>query len=299
MNRRQRNQYKRLRSISGRKEKTIDKMPDAFLSDMKKEQKDLVEVIVLAFAQMFDIKDDVIISNQSNISRVAASKALKEIFKRLGQRITNKMINGYLSLMGLNKKYFAVFKTGLLLDAQSKAESRVWASLGYDPETKKLKNGSYLDSITKDKTLERRIKVIATRAAIGGTSWLDFRKNVSDYILKTGKNGALSQVLNRSAVYDSFAEVDRTLTAVYAEELDLKYFIYQGGLMTTTRPFCKERNGKVFSSEEIDAWNDLTWQGKNEGSTVQISQGGYNCRHFYSPISEELAEQIRPDLLNS
>lgn len=272
-------------------------MPDVFLRDVKREQKELVQNLLFAFAETLTIEDGIIKNTQSNINKAASSKIIATIFKLLGERIGNKLITGYATLMGINKKYFGVFKSGLLTKAQSKAENRVWASLGYDPKNKNITKGAFLDNLAKDKTIERRIKGIATRAALGGISWTVFKRNVTNYINKTGKSGVLAQVLTKSAAFDSFAEVDRTLTGVYAEELGLNYFIYEGGTMKTTRPFCEERNGKVFTSSEIDAWNRLSWQGKNESSTVQISQGGYNCRHHFSPISQELAEQLRPDLI--
>ena len=70
----------------------------------------------------------------------------------------------------------------------------------------------------------------------------------------------------------------------------MKYYLYTGGLLKSTRPFCKERNGKFFKKEEVQSWGDLDdWAGKMEGTnskTIFQTAGGYNCQHSILPVSE-------------
>ena len=85
----------------------------------------------------------------------------------------------------------------------------------------------------------------------------------------------------------------------YANQLQLNYFIYQGGEIKTTRAFCEERNGNVYTREEGASWNSLQWEGQKEGNNIFIDGGGYNCRHYLDWISYELAKQLRPNIERS
>ena len=135
-----------------------------------------------------------------------------------------------------------------------------------------------------------------------GVSFADVRDNAEDFII--GSGGKLGVVDNfnlvQSRVQDTFAEYDRRLSNGYSTALDLNYFIYQGGEINTTRDFCEERNGNVYTREEGEEWNELVWEGKNtDVNNVLLTAGGYNCRHYFDCISYELAVQLRPDIQKS
>jgi hypothetical protein len=83
-------------------------------------------------------------------------------------------------------------------------------------------------------------------------------------------------------------------------DLGLKYAVYQGGLIKTSRDFCEDRNNKCFSEKEIMSWENLNWEGKPQiGYNALIDCGGYNCRHRLDWISEEYAKRLRPDLFKN
>ena len=66
-----------------------------------------------------------------------------------------------------------------------------------------------------------------------------------------------------------------------AEDAGIKYFMYYGNLMTTSRDFCIQRIGKVYSKEVIDSW-DYNWGGKS--GPAFTNRGGYNCRHRWVAV---------------
>jgi hypothetical protein len=86
--------------------------------------------------------------------------------------------------------------------------------------------------------------------------------------------------------------------------------LYQGGIIATTRPFCKKRNGKVFTRDEIKLFGtskdkfggyerkgDGYFKGKYKSGYNPLTDAGcYNCRHFYNWISNRLAIRLRPEL---
>ena len=108
-----------------------------------------------------------------------------------------------------------------------------------------------------------------------------------------GDKGIISTQFNRWT-YDIYSQYDRVAANEMRKSLGLKYAIYEGGEIETTREFCEERNRKVFSEEEILSWSELTWKGKPDiGYNPIIDCGGYNCRHKLRWISTELALKLR------
>jgi len=71
-----------------------------------------------------------------------------------------------------------------------------------------------------------------------------------------------------------------------ALDAGLEHFVYYGDVIHDSRQFCVARAGKVFSSEQVDAWDGHTWPGKKPGS-VWINQGGYRCRHHFHAVRPE------------
>lgn len=108
-----------------------------------------------------------------------------------------------------------------------------------------------------------------------------------------GDKGILSTQFNRWT-YDIYSQYDRVAGNEMRKTLGLKYAIYEGGEIETTRPFCDERNGKVYSEEEILSWANLDFKGKPDiAYNPIIDCGGYNCRHKLRWISTELALKLR------
>ena len=116
--------------------------------------------------------------------------------------------------------------------------------------------------------------------------------------------GLYSKAL-QNLVLDTYQQVDRAASKEYAVRLKLDTFIYAGGLIETSREFCKKRNNQVFTEEEAAKWKDdptLPRSKKEKDSGVVsgydplVDMGRFNCRHRTRYISRELARELRPDL---
>jgi hypothetical protein len=57
-------------------------------------------------------------------------------------------------------------------------------------------------------------------------------------------------------------------------------FAYMGPADVKLRPFCRERVGKVFTREQIEAMDN------GQMPNVFLSGGGYNCRHTFIAVSK-------------
>lgn len=98
----------------------------------------------------------------------------------------------------------------------------------------------------------------------------------------------------RLVVSDAFALSDAAVSESIAENLGLEWYLYTGGLIDTTRPFCKARNGKFFHKTEVENWASLSWNGKMPDTTektIFLTRGGYNCQHSLLPVSESVVPQ--------
>lgn len=134
-----------------------------------------------------------------------------------------------------------------------------------------------------------------------GLSIADIKTGLSGLVLGDANKLGIVDNYNfvKLRINDTFAEYDRRVSDQYATQLQLNYFIYNGGEIKTTRDFCEERNNNVYTREEALEWNTLDWQGKKPGHNVLNDAGGYNCRHYLDWISYELAKQLRPDIQRS
>lgn len=102
---------------------------------------------------------------------------------------------------------------------------------------------------------------------------------------------------SRGIVKDSLFQYARAYQNSVTVDLKLEWFRYVGGLIDTSRPFCRDRNGGFFIQKEVESWASLEWAGKNNlttESSIFVFCGGYNCNHQLIPVSEAIvpAEDI-------
>ncbi len=83
--------------------------------------------------------------------------------------------------------------------------------------------------------------------------------------------------------------IETRLMQIYAssqleigKEAGVKKWKYRGTLVRDSREWCVGKLGKVFTREEIDAFDNDTWAGKAPGNTF-TSRGGWRCRHTWQP----------------
>lgn len=82
------------------------------------------------------------------------------------------------------------------------------------------------------------------------------------------------------------AGFSRTVALRKAEDAGLELFVYAGPLDQITRPFCRERVGRVFTKAEVADWDN------GQGLPAAVYLGGYNCRHRLNPISRKRAREV-------
>lgn len=70
----------------------------------------------------------------------------------------------------------------------------------------------------------------------------------------------------------------------------IKSYTYTGGVIATTRDFCRRHNNKTYTrAEQRRIWSG-SWGGKAPGDAL-TARGGYNCRHYWIPNKEAQNEE--------
>lgn len=123
----------------------------------------------------------------------------------------------------------------------------------------------------------------------------DVRGLLSGFEGKTGNMARYADLYASDATMNFHTEV----TLKKATDIGISNFLYYGNVMKTTRPFCRERVGNVYSKEEIEGWDALSWQGQS--GPAMTNRGGYNCRHSWVPvklseIDEAELEKAKPEV---
>jgi hypothetical protein len=103
------------------------------------------------------------------------------------------------------------------------------------------------------------------------------------------RGGNLRETVNR-AVTAAVVGFGAAYLMSRSRQRNIKRFQYVGGTIETSRDFCVEHDGNIYTEEEIyDIWDD-DWPGKEEGDPFVV-RGGYNCRHFWVPVEDEQGEE--------
>lgn len=147
--------------------------------------------------------------------------------------------------------------------------------------TKNPGEKSYGAFVAKAEDVLMRLQGWITRSMIGGKPHSQFLGEIKELVPSEFDR------YYKTHLYDMGMQYERVTNNSYGEQLGLTHAVYAGGIIDTTRHFCDDRNGKVWTLAEIRSWNDLSWRGKIEGVDVLMALGGYNCRHYLNYISEE------------
>ena len=100
-----------------------------------------------------------------------------------------------------------------------------------------------------------------------------------------------------------FFMLNRVENYLQALEYNMKYFVFQGGLREKSLDFCRRRNNKVFSIEELLSWKNDPDRPLIENYDPILHMGGDRCfegdsfcYHSLSFISDSYAKDLRPDI---
>ena len=270
----------------------------------------LYEAIVNDFADKLERKDGKILANQRNVNYVASIEATYNKFsEKYTPRISTVIADGFNMINAFNVDYFSTFDgfNDYALTTQ-KIQKIIRNRLGITAEgngkTISLVPGGYMDSLLKDNTIKNQIKNLSYNEVLKGSGFESFKKGLKNYIIGNSETVGGFRQFYRNYAYDIFVNIDRQESTLLAIDLDLKYFFYEGTLIKTSRQFCIDRAGKLFSIKEALKWVNDPWikqafaKGYISSYNPTSDMGLWACRHIPRYISKEVAWALRPELKN-
>ena len=287
------------------RERSIVKSERILYRKMGVFQKELTELTLDLLLDRIRFDDGKAVATGANFNTINSLGSVYDIFiKQNSDDIVAQLIEGIKSIHRHNEAYFSRVIGKSVKTDSLKIFNILLGRLGITQDNK-IKPGGYIDSVLNTGDAIAELKNEALRAIISGQSLAGFKKAIKNKIQGSPSSpGILEQHYNRH-LYDLWQQYDREAGRQFAEKLDLKYAIYQGGLIKTSRPFCKVRNNLVFTAEEISKFgtpNDPfggysdkatgDFQGKNDNYSPFLDLGGYNCRHQLDWVSNELGEYL-------
>lgn len=224
------------------------------------------------------------------------------LFRAIQRRYSDTMLGTVLKwagrLLGLNEQYFETFTDPAenIRDAARRLTLQRW---GYNINTRELIPGGYFESLFNSASVAQRAASLVNQAIAQNMPLAQFQKTFRQVMVGQPGQGMLERHWKTNS-FDLYQRIDRTANLIYADRLGLWYAVYSGTLEEDSRAWCIKHVNKVLSRAEIDKWRDATWKGKNTiGYDPYTDCGGFFCRHSWSWISDELAEKLRPDIVEN
>ncbi|MGG5486264.1 hypothetical protein [Gaetbulibacter sp. PBL-D1] len=288
---------KEIQNLSYLKAKKIDKIIEEIEKRIQNASSSLTKSMLNMFLDQLQTENGRILSklNQKTISLFNAAYGSYSNTTRI--RLLESIMSDIQTIVFENETFYkkSVNAKSSHTDAIRKIVNR---RLGIDDKGKTLKNG-FLQSLADESVLKSEIQKHIFRELFKGTTPELLRRSLKTVIEGDNERLGLFDKHYRTFSFDVYAQLDAYTGALYADRLGLQYFIYNGGVIKTSRAFCKKKNGKVFSIEEAEKWVDdptLTAIPSKESYNWLIDRGGYNCRHSIDFIASEVAYVLRPDL---
>jgi hypothetical protein len=213
--------------------------------------------------------------------------------KKNGVGLAATLVDGVSELVTFNAKYFSAMesKTKLAPINKQVIESlNGWLGI----EGNKVARNGYLDTIIRDPQVKNLIKDSLMKSVVSQNGWFETKKNFKDFLTDTPERTGKMKQYYRNFTYDLYSQADRTAGKITADKLGLEYAIYEGGLIETSRQFCIDHNGTVYTREEIEKFDPP--EAKQPDYNPFIDLGGYGCRHHLNWIPKIVAFALRPEL---
>lgn len=287
---------KKITQLAGSRSKLIGDLLNRLENQVKASQRDLLETV------LNDFLDGMETDEAGNIKNTLANKRrfsmFDQVFSRFakdkGLEVVKGLSEGVGRVVDFNQQYYSAFeKPAILAPIHANVKETVNSWLGLSDRGSVQPNG-YLDTLIKDPSVKNKIRDIALRGVISQAGYNETKTNLKNHIIGSGDNTGALERYYRNFAYDLYSVADRTSAKVYADKLKFNYAIYEGGLIETSREFCEEHNGKVYSREEIADFDPKV--AKPPGYDPFTDLGGYGCRHHLNWVPDAVAFSMRPDL---
>jgi hypothetical protein len=289
-----------IEQLSGYTEKRIVAAIAALEKQNKGLQSELLNLLLQDFVSKITLKEGKIELTAANLAKVSELDKLFSNFKvEFIDDQMSKFTEELLQIAELNGEYYAALGFDQkVVDGISKANELIKARIGVTGSKNAIVPGGYLDTLAQTAEVKQVLKNIVISQITTTRNVQEFTKAIGNFVKGTPDvDGALVRYYRQYA-YDSYNQVLEVKNQEFAKGLGLKWFIYVGSVIQTTRPFCSKRAGKVFSTDEVAKWKDdtdLIQPSTKDSYAPLLERGRYNCRHMIKYVSEEMAKRLAPE----
>ncbi len=277
----------------------VDKMA-AIKRKISVSERSFVGRLLADFAPELEYKDGELRVTTRNLARLQIlERVMAEFAGDEAKALTERFAVDLLEVAGRNESYYllAGFE-----DAKVKAITEdtalIRARIGLDEKGRILKGG-YLDRLAAAPEARQKILDYVVNSMASRKGPKAFVSGLKELVQGGAKSEGVITKHWEGAAFDSYNQLREISNLHMANELELNYFVYTGGVIDSTRRFCEKRNRKVFSRAETVNWKndpDLIDQATKDTYNPLVDRGRYNCRHFIMWISDERAKELRPDI---
>lgn len=301
----------KLSDITDKKIAFINKISDKLQSDIVKMQSELLDSMLIEVMPLLEVDQfGNIISNQRNIEII---QDIDDVFEKINVQYQTEIVqsigdntlkinslnNAYFTNLFIEEAYIGQFKKIL-----KNTENIMSYKIGISPKNGKLIKDGFLDRFVSDPTVKADLKDMTLKAVTSQQNFESFITSLKETVKGTeATNGIFERYYKQNAT-DVYSQYNNAYNLQIADDLDMNYFIYQGGIISDSREFCIKHNDKVFTRKEAEKfkrWKDSSGKvpsyiSKFPSYDPLIDCGGFNCRHQISWITQEMAFKLRPDL---
>jgi len=202
--------------------------------------------------------------------------------------VINSFAKDLLSVVDVEASYFTAinkqFDFNINLD---KTADLISKQIGIDLKTGELIEDSYLYRLADGSEVKNQVADLVLQNVSAKSSFKDLKANLQTLVEGDETTDGTMQQYLRTYAYDTFSNVQRSVDLNIADTYGFNSFVYSGDIIKDTRDFCAERAGNIYTRDDLAEWSTMDWAGKNWDVPVEISLGGYNCRHTLMWIPDE------------
>lgn len=237
---------------------------------------------------------------KSGVSNLAKANLIERVFDEMGademRPIMRDFAEKLLGIAGWNAEYYlTIGSDAAKVERIAKDLDRIRVIIGIDKEGNLLSNG-YLSRLAKSEIARERVKSFVLTSIASKQGVAQFERGLKNLIVTTKDVEGAIVGYWRQYAYDTYAKVREVDNLHFSDELGMDWFVYQGGLIKTSRAFCIKKNGKVFNKKQaLTEWpKDPTLIDQKHLASYRplIDRGRNNCRHFLMYITEQRAKEI-------
>jgi hypothetical protein len=258
----------------------------------------LYQIIETEFIDKLDVSDGKIEGTAKNFNKLSSIELAYDFYLRNEAiKLAQTLSTDLLAIQDLNEAYFQSLQSRRVNNTGIRRV--VNASIGITVGGALSDTGSIARIIQSNEVLGT-ITTVSANAIQAELNVSTVRKSIKDLITGKTSEGLLKSTL-LPQIEELLFRADALSTKLYAKEIGLTHFIYNGTLRAASRCFCTSKKGKVFSIDEALGWKALIGSGCGPIVTKQdiatydplIDRGGYNCVDIISYITQDMYEYLQ------